>query len=154
MSAAAALSGRCAPYCHVGARGSISGISRGTTRAHLARPTLDSIALSLNDVVTVTSEHLERPSERVRVDCGVAGNDLLTAPRGGLTVELPWELESSARAAATRVGLKAGIYATPAEDPKIVKLAWAFPANMEGAERNARLAAWQEAMRRTRSTTS
>ena len=135
-------------------RASISGITRGTTGAHLARAPLDSIALSVNDVVIATTEDRDHPSERLRVECGVTGRELLTPLQGGLTVERPPDLEQSARCVATRGGLGAGICATPAETPKIVKLERAFPANMERAERNARLAAWQDAVHRALSTTS
>ena len=149
-----ALSGLGAPYWDADARGLICGITRGTTRAHLARATLDAIALSVNDVVQAMREDLGRPIERLRVDGGAAENDLLMELQSGisaLTVERPQELESTARGAAMLAGLGAGIYATASEAAKIVKLDRAFPANMRDAERASRLSAWQDAVGRARS---
>jgi glycerol kinase len=149
-----ALSGLGAPYWDAEARGLISGITRGTTRAHLARATLDAIALSVNDVVHAMCEDLGRPIERLRVDGGAAENDLLMelqAGISGLTVERPQDLESTARGAAMLAGLGAGVFAHASEAAKIVKLDRAFPANMRDAERASRLTAWHDAVGRARS---
>ena len=150
-----ALSGLGAPHWDADARGLIAGITRGTTRAHLARATLDAIALSVNDVIQAMTDDLGRPIERLRVDGGAAENDLLMelqAGISGITVERPQELESTARGAAMLAGLGAGIYATGQEAAKIVKLDKAFPANMRDAERASRLSAWDDAVGRARST--
>jgi glycerol kinase len=152
-----ALSGLGAPYWDAEARGLICGITRGTTRAHLARATLDAIALSVNDVVQAMRDDLGRPIERLSVDGGAAENDLLMelqAGISGITVERPQDLESTARGAAMLAGLGAGIYSTASEAAKIVKLDRAFPANMEGRERNSRLLAWHDAVGRARSQRS
>ena len=149
-----ALSGLGAPYWDADARGLICGITRGTTRAHLARATLDAIALSVNDVVQAMREDLNRPIERMRVDGGAAENNLLMELQSGisgLTVERPQDLESTARGAALLAGRGAGIYATASEAAKIVKLDRAFPAHLRDAERASRLSAWQDAVGRARS---
>jgi glycerol kinase len=120
-----ALSGLGAPYWDADARGLIAGITRGTTRAHLARATLDAIALSVNDVVQAMKDDLDRPIERLRVDGGAVENDLLMelqAGLSGMTVERPQDLESTARGAAMLAGLGAGIYYTATESAKIVRL--------------------------------
>jgi glycerol kinase len=152
-----ALSGLGAPYWDADARGLITGITRGTTRAHLARATLDAIALSVNDVVQAMRDDLGRPIERLRVDGGAAENDLLMelqAGLSGMTVERPQDLESTARGAAMLAGLGAGIYSHAGEAAKIVKLDRAFPANMRDAERASRLSAWHDAVGRARSRQS
>ena len=149
-----ALSGLGAPYWDADARGIICGITRGTTRAHLARATLDAIALSVNDVVQAMREDLGHPIERLRVDGGAAANDLLMelqAGVSGISVERPQDLESTARGAAMLAGLGAGVYATASEAAKIVKLDRAFPANMSERERASRLSAWHDAVGRARS---
>jgi glycerol kinase len=151
-----ALSGLGAPYWDSGARGLISGITRGTTRAHLARATLEAIALSVNDVVQAMKTDLGRPMERLRVDGGAAENDLLMelqAGLSGMTVERPQDLESTARGAAMLAGLGAGIYSSGIEAAKIVRLDRAFPDSMMDTERARRLAAWKEAVGRARSAT-
>ncbi|HEY6080242.1 MAG TPA: hypothetical protein VIW29_15620, partial [Polyangiaceae bacterium] len=109
VSSKAALSGRCAPYCHVGVCGSVSRITRGRRRAHLARATLDSIALSVNQVASATAEDLEQ--RRINRG-GAAAGDLLGALRRGqrgLTLERLLILELSTLAAAKKGGLGAGI---------------------------------------------
>jgi glycerol kinase len=150
-----ALSGLGAPHWDAGARGLICGITRGTTRAHLARATLDAIAYSVNDVVAAMREDLAKPIERLRVDGGAVENDLLLELQAGisdLTVERPLDLESTARGAAMLAGLGAGIYANAHDAAKIVKLDRAFPATMRAEERAARLSAWRDAVGRARST--
>jgi glycerol kinase len=148
-----ALSGLGAPYWDAEARGLICGITRGTTRAHLARATLDAIAYSVNDVMEAMRADLGRNLERLRVDGGAAANDLLMelqAGTSGLTVERPLDLESTARGAAMLAGLGAGIYSSASEAAKIVKLDRAFPATMKSEERASRLSAWHAAVERTR----
>jgi glycerol kinase len=150
-----ALSGLGAPHWDAHARGLICGITRGTTRAHLARATLDAIAYSVNDVVQAMRDDLQKDIPRLRVDGGAVENDLLMelqAGVSGLTVERPRELESTARGAAMLAGLGAGIYASGREAAKIVKLDRAFPATMGTEERASRLSAWQDAVGRARST--
>jgi glycerol kinase len=150
-----ALSGLGAPHWDADARGLISGITRGTTRAHLARATLDAMALSVNDVVQAMRDDLGQPIARLRVDGGAVENDLLMELQAGIsnmTVERPKDLESTARGAAMLAGLGAGIYSSETEAAKIVKLDRAFPANMMAAERASRLTAWHDAVGRARST--
>jgi glycerol kinase len=150
-----ALSGLGAPHWDADARGLICGITRGTTRAHLARATLDAIAYSVNDVVEAMRQDLQAPIERLRVDGGAVENDLLMELQAGsssLTVERPRELESTARGAAMLAGLGAGIYANGRDAAKIVKLERSFPATMREQDRASRLFAWQDAVGRARST--
>jgi glycerol kinase len=150
-----ALSGLGAPHWDAEARGLICGITRGTTRAHLARATLDAMALSVNDVVQAMRDDLGQPIARLRVDGGAVENDLLMELQAGvsdMTVERPKDLESTARGAAMLAGLGAGIYSSETEAAKIVKLDRAFPANMVARERAGRLTAWQSAVGRARST--
>jgi glycerol kinase len=150
-----ALSGLGAPHWDAEARGLICGITRGTTRAHLARATLDAMALSVNDVVQAMRDDLGQPIARLRVDGGAVENDLLMELQAGvsdMTVERPKDLESTARGAAMLAGLGAGIYSSETEAAKIVKLDRAFPANMMAQERTGRLTAWRNAVERARST--
>jgi glycerol kinase len=149
-----ALSGLGAPHWDADARGLICGITRGTSRGHLARATLDAIAYSVNDLVEAMQGDLGRRIERLRVDGGAAENDLLMelqAGISGITVERPRELESTARGAAMLAGLGAGIYSSANEAAKIVKLDRAFPATMSVEERASRRSAWHDAVGRARS---
>jgi glycerol kinase len=149
-----ALAGLGAPYWDSNARGIITGITRGTTRAHLARATLDAIAMQVDDLLVAMAEDLGRPVVRMRVDGGAAANDLLMQLQADVSkasVERPNELESTARGAAMLAGIGAGLFASGGEAAKMVKIERAFEVTMEEAERRLRREAWQEAIRRARS---
>jgi glycerol kinase len=151
-----ALAGLGAPYWDSGARGAISGITRGTTRAHLARATLDAIALQVNDLLAAMGDDLGHPVSRMRVDGGASANDLLMqlqADVSQLSVERPNELESTARGAAMLAGVGAGLFANGRDAAKMVKIERTFEVRMDEAERSRRLAAWQDAVRRVQSNT-
>lgn len=150
-----ALAGLGAPYWDSGARGLITGITRGTTRAHLARATLEAIALEVADVLRAMAEDLGRPISRLRVDGGAAANDLLMQLQSDVarvSVERPNELESTARGAAMLAGVGAGLFARGADAAKMLRIERTFEVRMDEAERRLRLAAWQDAVRRSRST--
>jgi glycerol kinase len=86
----------------------IAGITRGTTRAHIARATLEAIVLQVDDVLRAMGSDLGAAVARMRVDGGAAANDLLLEFRGNfsaLLVERPTELESTARGAAMLAGV-------------------------------------------------
>src|SRR5580692_905101 len=72
-----ALAGLGAPHWDQGARGSIAGLTRATTRAHLARATLEGIAFQVNDLLRAMTLDARRSIRRLRVDGGAAANDLL-----------------------------------------------------------------------------
>jgi glycerol kinase len=150
-----ALAGLGAPYWDAGARGLITGITRGTTRAHLARAALEAIAFEVTDVLGAMAEDLGRPIRRMRVDGGAAANDLLLelqADLAGLSVERPNELESTARGAAMLAGVGSGLYRDGREAARMVKLNGTFEVRMDGVERSTRTRAWHDAVRRARST--
>ncbi|HMJ10395.1 MAG TPA: glycerol kinase GlpK [Polyangiaceae bacterium] len=149
-----ALAGLGAPHWDPDARGLICGITRGTTRAHLARATLDAIALSVNDVVCSMSEDLGKNVSRMRVDGGAAANDLLMQLQSdisGVTVERPVELESTARGAAMLAGVGAGIFSSGQDAARMIKFDRTFSVQMTDQERQAQREAWRLAVRRARS---
>ena len=145
-----ALAGLGAPHWNADARGLISGITRGTTRAHLARATLEGIALGVNDLITAMASDLGRPLSRLRVDGGAAANDLLMQLQASFsraTVERPAELESTARGAAMLAGLGAGVFARPEDAAQLARAEATFhPADAQDAK--AALARWEAALRR------
>ncbi|MCC6897886.1 MAG: glycerol kinase GlpK [Polyangiaceae bacterium] len=150
-----ALSGLGAPYWDPDARGVICGLTRGTTRAHLARATLEGIAFSVNDLLGAMAGDLGQPLARMRVDGGAAANDLLMQLQsdvGKLVVERPSELESTARGAAMLAGLGAGLFRDRAEASRMISVERRFEPTMAEAERAERLARWRDAVRRARSS--
>ncbi|MEO8904745.1 MAG: glycerol kinase GlpK [Polyangiaceae bacterium] len=149
-----ALSGLGAPHWDPDARGLITGITRGTTRAHLARATLEAIAFQVQDVIAVMSEELGQPITRMRVDGGAAANDLLLQMQSNyaaVTVERPTELESTARGAAMLAGLGAGLFPSSIEAARMIRLDRAFTPSMDAATRTAELGRWSDAVCRARS---
>ena len=113
-----ALTGLGAPHWDPDARGTVLGITRGTTRSHLARATLDAIAFEVRDVVdAMTSEAgCEVPS--LQVDGGASSNDLLCqiqADQLGVPVQRPQVLETTALGAAFLAGLGTGVWSSPDE---------------------------------------
>jgi glycerol kinase len=146
-----ALSGLGAPYWDPGARGTIVGITRGTTRAHLARATLEAIAHQVDDLVRAMKDDLKRPIGRLRVDGGAAANDVLMQYQSdisNLVVERPAELESTARGAAMLAGIGVGLYKDGAEAAQMTKLQKRFESNMNDDERRVRLQRWGDAVSR------
>jgi glycerol kinase len=150
-----ALAGLGAPYWDPGARGLITGITRGTTRAHLARATLEAIALQVNDLIGAMSDDLGRPIAKMRVDGGAAANDLLMQFQSDISkvvVERPTELESTARGAAMLAGVGAGLFDTGGQAGQMLRVDRTFQVSMSDSERGERLGQWRDAVRRTRST--
>ena len=149
-----ALAGLGAPYWDAGARGLITGITRGTTRAHVARATLDAIAFQIGDVLQAMTDDLGHSVRRLRVDGGAAANDLLMqlqADLANVSVERPNELESTARGAAMLAGVGAGLFHSGHDAAKMVKIQKTFEARMNQAERHRRQDDWRSAVRRARS---
>jgi glycerol kinase len=149
-----ALSGLGAPHWDPDARGLISGITRGTTRAHLARATLEAIAFQVHDVILAMSDDLGQPIKRMRVDGGAAANDLLLQLQsdiGAVTVERPTELESTARGAAMLAGLGAGLFPSSNEAARMIRLDRAFTPQIDAPTRTAELSRWSDAVCRARS---
>jgi glycerol kinase len=149
-----ALSGLGAPYWDPEARGVICGITRGTTSAHLARATLEGIALEVNDLLSAMSDDLGKPLTRMRVDGGAAANDLLMqfqSDIGPITIERPTELESTARGAAMLAGVGVGLFSSIADAAGMSRVDRAFQVEMSADDRAAHRRRWSDAIARTRS---
>ncbi len=98
-----ALAGLGAPHWDPNARGALVGLTRGTTRAHIARAVLEGIAFSVDDLLGAMAKDAKRTLSSLKVDGGAARNDLLMQFQANLSdvvVERPTELESTARGAA------------------------------------------------------
>ena len=113
-----ALTGLGAPDWDPGARGLLVGVTRGTTRAHLARATLEAIAFQVRDVVDamVAEGGLELPE--LSVDGGASVNDLLCqlqADQLGVPVRRPEVRETTALGAAFLAGLATGVWSSTGE---------------------------------------
>jgi glycerol kinase len=111
-----ALVGLGAPWWEPNARGTIVGLTRGTTRAHFARAALEAMAYSTADVMDAMQRASGARFERLRVDGGATSNDWLMQFQAdviGLPVERPANVETTALGAAGLAGITAGLWATP-----------------------------------------
>lgn len=149
-----ALAGLGAPYWDQGARGTITGITRGTTAAHLARATLEGIAFEVWDLVQAMTADAGRPLNVMKIDGGAARNDLLAqfqADVAAVEVVRPTEIESTGRGAAMLAGVGAGL-ADLGTAARMVKLDRSFRPAISVDDRAAHLRRWEQAVLRTRSS--
>ncbi len=113
-----ALVGLGAPYWEPDARGTIVGLTRGTTRAHLVRAALEAMAYATRDVVDAMTAATGVPLKTLKVDGGAAANDWLMAFQAtvlGVTIHRPDVVESTALGAAGLAGLAAGVWSDASE---------------------------------------
>jgi glycerol kinase len=149
-----ALAGLGAPHWDQDARGTITGLTRATTAAHLARATLEGIAFEVRDLIDAMARDAKRPPERLRVDGGAAASDLLMqfqADIAGIVVERPADLESTGRGAAMLAGIGAGLFRTLDDVARMTSIQAEFRPRMSEAERTSHLSRWQAALQRTKS---
>jgi glycerol kinase len=148
-----ALAGLGAPYWDPDARGTITGITRGTTAAHLARATLEGVAFEVHDLLDAMAKDAKRPITRLRVDGGAAANDLLMqfqADVANVVAERPVDIESTGRGAAMLAGLGAGLYGSLDDVAKMVTLSARFEPKMTEPDRSTHLRRWADAVKRAR----
>ncbi|GAA3086735.1 glycerol kinase GlpK [Streptosporangium carneum] len=146
-----ALTGLGAPHWDPDARGTIVGITRGTTRAHLVRATLEAIAFEVRDVVEVMTGDAGLRVPVLKADGGASGNDLLMqlqADQLGVPVERPAIQETTALGAAFLAGLGAGVWSSADELRKTWNLDRRFEPGEQDGEAYAR---WLRAVDRSRS---
>jgi glycerol kinase len=107
-----------APQWEPNARGTIVGLTRGTTRAHLARAALEAMAFSTKDVLDAMAADAKLRLRALQVDGGAAANDFLMqfqADLLGVPVARPDVVETTALGAAALAGLALGVWAKPAD---------------------------------------
>ena len=143
-----ALAGLGAPHWRPEARGLLSGLDRGTTAAHLARATLEGIALQICDLTQAMGQDSGQPLSALRVDGGACQNGLLMQLQAdllGVPVERPRMIESTALGAAFLAGLAVGVWKGRDELRKVHKVDKRFSPRMGAAERESLIAAWRRA---------
>lgn len=120
-----ALTGLGAPHWNPDAKGTILGLTRGSTKHHLARATLDAIAFQIRDLVTAISADTKTKPTELRVDGGAARNNLLMQLQAnclGVPVKRGKDLESTALGAAFLAGLGVGVWGSKEELRKVFEL--------------------------------
>lgn len=148
-----AFTGLGAPYWDPHARGTILGISRGTTKAHLARATLESIAYQASDVFHAMEADAKYRIQEIRVDGGsVVSNFLMQFQSDlmGTTVLRPKIKESTALGAAFLAGLGVGIWKKKEDLAALWKLDQAFSPQITDAARQKKVKNWIKAIERAK----
>ncbi|MDB5054315.1 MAG: glycerol kinase [Bacilli bacterium] len=141
------------PYWDSDVRGAIFGLTRGTSKEHLIRATLESLAYQTRDVLTAMEEDSGIFLKKLRVGGGAAGNNFLMQFQSdmlGVTVERPFVNETTALGAAYLAGLAVGFW----RDQKEISTQWqvdrSFDKMMDEAESNKLYSGWKKAVNAAR----
>lgn len=148
-----AFAGLGAPHWDQYARGIIVGITRGTTQAHIARATLESIAFQVSDVVKAMTSDSGINLTALRVDGGACKNNFLMQFQADIldcVVERPTCLELTALGAAYLAGLAVGFWKSTAELEQVWKIERVFEPQMNSTTRIELLDNWHEAVTRSK----
>ena len=144
-----ALTGLGAPHWDPHARGTILGLTRGTTRAHLVRATLEAITFEVRDVIDTMPALAS-----MKVDGGAAANDLLCQLQAnllGVPVERPRIVETTALGAAFMAGLGTGVWDSTDDLRSSWQLDRAFSPDPAAQDRTAAAyALWQKGVERAK----
>jgi glycerol kinase len=142
-----------APYWDQHARGTVVGLTRGTTRAHLARAALEAIAFQSRDVLEAMAADAKSTVTRVRVDGGAVANDFLCQFQAdilGASVDRPAVIETTGLGAAYLAGLGAGVWRSLDAVAERHTIERTFRSAMKPSERNERYETWKRAVERSR----
>ncbi|MGQ0432613.1 MAG: glycerol kinase GlpK [Microthrixaceae bacterium] len=148
-----AFTGLGSPWWDPYARGTITGITRGTNRAHLARAVLESMSMQTRDVVTAMSEASGHPVRALKADGGASANDLLLqlqADHLQVPVSRPVIQETTALGAAYLAGLAEGVWGSAADITANWHLDATFEPSVSPEEVAAQHVRWTRALDRAR----
>ncbi|MEX0750798.1 MAG: glycerol kinase GlpK [Dehalococcoidia bacterium] len=148
-----AFAGLGAPHWDMYARGTIVGLTRGSTAAHITRATLESIALQTLDVVELMERETGTPMRELRVDGGAASNNLLMQIQADILqrpVVRCATAETTALGAAYLAGLAVGFWRDQSEISRIWRADRTFEPRMPAGERDALVDGWRRAVDRAK----
>lgn len=142
-----------APHWDPYARGAYIGITRGSTKAHLARAAVEAMAYQTRDVVEAMQKDAGETLKELRVDGGASVMDLLCqfqADQLGVVVRRPANLETTALGAAYLAGLGAGVWRSPSEIADTWVAEREFEPRMERDEADSLYEGWRRAVERAK----
>ena len=145
-----AFAGMGAPYWNQYARGTVVGLTRGCTREHFIRATLESIAYQAYDVIKAMEEDAGVRLNVLKVDGGASANNMLMqfqADINNTIVHRPKCIETTALGAAYLAGLATGYWKSKDEIKENWQLGRAFESEMDEEKRNQLLKGWKRAVR-------
>lgn len=146
-----ALTGLGAPHWKPNARGELTGLTRGTTKAHVARATLEAMALQNADILLAMQKDLKKKLKRLRVDGGASANNLLMQLQADYlmtNVDRPEQVETTATGACYLAGLGVGLWKNLEEIRKIWKKDREFNPQLSNKEVSQRRVSWDRAVRK------
>lgn len=147
-----AFAGLGAPYWDMRARGAIVGLTRGTTKEHIIRAALDSLAYQTKDVLGAMEADSNIKLQALKVDGGAVANNLLMQFQAdilGVPVDRPKVIETTALGAAYLAGLAVGFWESKEELAKRWQLDCRFENKMDEDKRNNLYKGWQRAVTRS-----
>lgn len=148
------LTGLGAPYWCAEARGEITGLTRGTTKAHIARATLEAMALQNADILQAMQKDLKKRMKFLRVDGGASANNLLMQIQSDyLQTEVvrPVMIETTAAGAAYLAGIGSGLW-TMKDLQKISRIDRRFKTQINLKNLKLRMSSWNRALKKVRMT--
>tara|TARA_B100000900_G_scaffold50701_2_gene37380 strand:+ start:10540 stop:12036 length:1497 start_codon:yes stop_codon:yes gene_type:complete len=146
-----ALAGLGAPYWAPEARGTITGLTRGSGKGEIARATLDAMALQNVDILNAMEADLGKPMTALKVDGGASANNLLMQLQSDYLnrpITRPQVIETTVAGACFLAGLGEGIWATADEITGVWRSDQAFEVRLTDTERSQRMSSWQLAVER------
>ena len=147
-----AFQGLGAPWWDAYARGMIIGITRGTTKYHIIRATLESMAYQTADVVDLMERATGVSLKKLKVDGGASANNLLMQFQSdvlGIDIERPMCVETTALGAAYLAGLSLGVYSSIDEIKKNREIEREFSPLLSEEERREKIRVWRRAVERS-----
>ncbi|MDZ4676708.1 MAG: glycerol kinase GlpK [Oligoflexia bacterium] len=144
-----ALTGLGAPHWDPEARGVITGLTRGSNSSHLARATLEGMALQNADLLFAMQKDLKKKLKNMKVDGGAVANNLLMQLQAdylGITCVRPQVIETTALGAAFMAGLGVGIWKSYDEVKKVWQKDREFKPEISNKVRQMRIKKWNEAV--------
>jgi glycerol kinase len=148
-----ALTGLGAPHWDADARGLICGITRGTKKTHIARATLEAMALQNTEILLAMQNDLGKKLKSLKVDGGASANNLLMQMQSdymGMSVTRPQIVETTSIGAAYLAGIGIGLWKSTEEVQKIWQMDQEFKCKTTARQRNERLQKWKKAIQRAR----
>lgn len=141
------------PYWDAAARGTLTGITRGTQRSHIIRAALEAIAYQVKDIVDLMGDETDNRLKSLKVDGGACRNDFLMqfqADMLGIDIIRPAITETTAKGAAMLAGLGIGFWKSASELKKTLAAEKTFHPRMKDKQRRLLYAGWLAAVRKAR----
>ncbi len=142
-----------APYWDSNARGSIFGLTANSTKEHIVRATLESLAYQIHDLVKAMEEDLDRDITSFKVDGGASANNFLMQFQADILdkkIQRAYSIETTSKGAAFLAGLATGFWKDKEDIIKSAKPAFDFEPNMSKKEREDLLVGWKKSIVATR----